>query len=128
MTRDEIFGKVRDVLVDALAVDSEEVVPAASLRNDLGAESIDMLDIGFKLERTFGFKIGQGELFPEGVDKDPKFVQAGKITPEGMAALKAKLPHVDFATLERDPLLSKVPGIFTVDTLVSFVANKLQAA
>ena len=125
MTRDEIAAKVRDVLVDALAVDEEEVTPTASLRNDLGAESIDFLDIVFKLEQTFGFKIGQGELFPEGVTSDPKFVQSGKVTAEGLASLKARLPHIDFSALEQDPQISKVAGIFTVDTLNRFVANKL---
>lgn len=67
MTRDEILTKVKAVLVDALAVDDEDVTPGASLTKDLGAESIDFLDIQFKLEQAFGFKIAQGELFPEGV-------------------------------------------------------------
>ncbi|MFN7020133.1 MAG: acyl carrier protein [Phycisphaerales bacterium] len=125
MTRDEVAAKVRTVLVDALAVDEDEVTPTASLRNDLGAESIDFLDIVFKLEQTFGFKIAQGELFPEGVTSDPKYVQNGVVTPEGLAALKTRLPHIDFSALEKDPQITKVAGIFTVDTLVRFVCNKL---
>lgn len=125
MTRDEILSKVRDVLVDALAVDDEEVTPTASLINDLGAESIDFLDIVFKLEQVFGFKIAQGELFPEGVTQDPKFVKDGVVTPEGIAAMKARLPHVDFSTFEKDPKVSKVASIFTVDTIVRFVEGKL---
>jgi acyl carrier protein len=125
MTRDEIFSKVRDVLVDALAVDEDEVTPDARLRADLGAESIDYLDIGFKLEQEFGFKIAQGELFGDGATQDPKFVRDGKVTPEGIAALKARLPHVDFTTFEADPQVAKVEEMFTVDTLVSFVEQKL---
>lgn len=125
MTRDEIFGKVRDVLVDALAVDEDEVTPTASLVGDLGAESIDFLDIVFQLERTFGVKIAQGELFPEGVAQDPRFVKDGMVTHDGIAALKAKLPHVDFSSFEKDPQISKVAKIFTVDTLVNFVEKKL---
>lgn len=128
MTRDEVFGKVRSVLVDALAVDEEEVTPAATLTGDLGAESIDFLDIVFKLEQAFGFKIGQGELFPDNVQQDPKYVKDGKVTPEGMAALKARLPHADFAHLEADPQISNVGGIFTVDSIVRFVEKKLGAA
>lgn len=128
MTREEIFGKVRSVLVDALGVDDEEVTPTASLVNDLGAESIDILDIVFQIERTFGFKIGQGELFPENVAQDPRFVQGGKITAEGMAALKARLPHVDFSEFEKDPQISKVLSVFTVSTLVNFIAKKLNVA
>lgn len=125
MTRDEIFSKVRDVLVDALAVDEDEVTPDARLNADLGAESIDFLDIVFKLEQAFGFKIAQGELFPENVTQDPRYVRDGKVTPEGLTALKARLPHVDFTKLEADPQMSKVPEIFTVSTLVNFVQKKL---
>lgn len=128
MTRDDIFGKVRVVLVDALAVDDDEVTPTASLVGDLGAESIDFLDIVFKLEQSFGIKIAQGELFPEGVAQDPKFVQNGKVTPEGLTALKARMPHVDFTAFEKDPQVSRVGGIFTVDALVNFVAKKLNVA
>jgi acyl carrier protein len=125
MTRDEILTKVRDVLVDALAVDDEEVTPTASLINDLGAESIDFLDIVFKLEQAFGIKIAQGELFPEGVTQDPKFVKDGVITPDGLTALKARLPHVDFTNFEKDPKVAKVASVFTVDTIVRFVEGKL---
>jgi acyl carrier protein len=128
MTRDEIYGKVRDVLVEALGVDEDEVTPTASLVGDLGAESIDILDIVFQLERTFGFKIAQGELFPENVAQDPRYVQNGRITPEGLAALKARLPHVDFSEFEKDPQISKVLSVFTVNTLVNFVAKKLNVA
>jgi acyl carrier protein len=127
MTHDEIFHKVRDVLVDALAVDEEEVTREATLTGDLGAESIDFLDIGFKLEQAFGFKIAQGELFPENVQQDPQFVQDGKITPRGIEALKQRLPHADFSALESDPQVSKVGEIFTVEALVRFVERKLAA-
>jgi acyl carrier protein len=125
MNRDEILVKVREVLVDALAVDDEEVTPTASLVGDLGAESIDFLDIVFQLERAFGFKIAQGELFPEGVAQDPRFVKDGMVTPEGIAALKTRLPHVDFSKFEQDPRITNVAKVFTVDTLVNFVEKKL---
>jgi acyl carrier protein len=128
MTHEQIFEKVRGVLVDALAVDEEEVTPEATLTGDLGAESIDFLDIGFKLEQAFGFKIAQGELFPENVQQDPQFVQDGKVTPKGIAALKQRLPHADFSRLEKDPQVSKVGEIFTVEALVRFVERKLGGA
>jgi acyl carrier protein len=127
MTHDEIYDKVRDVLVDALAVDEDEVTPTATLTGDLGAESIDFLDIVFKLEQAFKFKIGQGELFPENVQQDPRYVQDGKVTPEGIATLKARLPHADFSKLEKDPQIGKVGEIFTVEALVRFVERKLAA-
>ena len=74
MERDEIFSKVQDVLVEALSVDEDEVSPEATIFADLGAESIDVLDIKFQLEQTFGFKIADGEMFPEGVMQDPEYV------------------------------------------------------
>lgn len=127
MTRDEILRKVSAVLVEALAVDEDEITPGASLTRDLGAESIDFLDIVFRLEQAFGFKVAQGELFPDNVQQDPKFVRDGKVTPEGIAALKQRLPHADFTRLEQDPQVSRVAEIFTVDAIVRFVEKKLAA-
>lgn len=128
MTRDDIFTKVQTVLADALGVDEDEVTPEARLSADLGAESIDYLDITFKLEQAFGFKIPQGELFPDGAAQDPKYVQDGKVTPTGLAEMKRKLPHVDFSSFERDPRLSQIGNIFTVGVLVNYVERKLTAA
>lgn len=125
MTRDEIFKKVQAVVADALAVDEAEVTPEASLQKDLGAESIDILDISFKLEQAFGIKIGQGELVPEGVTQDPTFVKDGRVTPAGIAELKARLPHADFSQFEKDPQVNKVLSVFTVETIVRFVERKL---
>ncbi len=127
MTRDEIFSKIQAVLVDALAVDDDEVTMDAILTKDLGAESIDFLDIVFKLEQAFGIKIGQGELFPEGVSQDPEYVKDGMVTPKGLAAMKARMPHANFASLEKDPQVRKVAEIFTVEVLVRFVEAKLAA-
>jgi len=128
MTRDEVFEKVQEVLVDALGVDEDEVTPDAKLTTDLEAESIDFLDIVFKLEQAFGFKIAQGELFPENVAQDPEYVQDGRVTPAGIAALKERLPHADFSEFEENPEVTKVGEIFTVDTIVNFVQRKLEAA
>ena len=126
MSRDEVFDKVKDVLVDALGVDDDEVSEDATLTGDLGAESIDFLDIVFKLEQAFGFKIQQGELFPENVTENPEFVKDGRVTEKGLAALKQRLPHADFSKFEQDPEVTKVAEIFTVDAVVNFVDRKLQ--
>jgi len=128
MTRDEIFSKIQEALVDALGVDEDEVTMEATLVNDLEAESIDFLDIAFKIEQAFDFKIEQGELFPENVAQNPEYVQDGKITPKGIEALKEKLPHVDFSEFEKDPEVSKVADVFTVETIVNFVERKLSTA
>ena len=96
------------MLVDALGVDEEEVTPNATLRDDLGAESIDFLDIVFRLEKAFGIKIPRGEMFPEDIFTNPAYVQNGKVTPEGMAELKKRMPHMDFTELEKDPDVNKM--------------------
>lgn len=128
MTHDEILGKVREVIVDALAVDEDKVTPEATLFGDLGAESIDILDIQFKLEQAFGFKIAEGEMLPQGSADDPTLVSAGRLTAKGTAALRARMPHLDFAGLGETPAIEEVAKAFKVQTLVNFVANKLSKA
>src|SRR3954466_14380914 len=105
MSRDEIYKKVQGVLIDALGVDEEEVTPTAVIRDDLGAESIDFLDIIFRLEKAFAIKIPRGEMMPENLTNDPNIVQNGAVTPQGMAMLKEKMPHSDFSDFEKDPKL-----------------------
>jgi len=127
MSREEVFEKVKDVLVDALGVDDEEVTENATLQEDLGAESIDFLDIVFRLEKTFGIKIPRGELFPEEILNNPEYVEAGKLTPKGLSALKEAMPHADFAEFENDPDIAKMPNLFTVKTIVKYLTTKLAA-
>ena len=131
LSRDEIFSKVQGVLVDALGVDEDEVTPKATLREDLGAESIDFLDIVFRLEKAFAIKIPRGELFPEDLDtlrNDPNFVAGGKITPTGMAELKKRMPYADFTDFEQDPAVDKAGQLITVDTITNYIDAKLKAA
>jgi acyl carrier protein len=131
MSRDEIYQKVKEVLVDALGVDDDEVTPNATLKGDLGAESIDFLDIVFRLEKAFTtdpakpFKIPRGELFPENLLNDPQYVQNGRVTPVGLAELKKRMPHSDFSEFEKDPEVSKMESLFTVDTIVNYLQGKL---
>ena len=125
MSREEIYSKVQGVLVDALGVDEEQVKPNARLRQDLGAESIDFLDIVFRLERAFGIKIPRGEMIPENVMTDPQFVQNGKVTPAGMTELKKRMPYVDLTEFEKDPQVDQLP--FTVDAVVNYVQTKVGA-
>jgi len=130
MTRDEIFEKVKDVLEDALGVDEDEVKLDASLTRDLEAESIDFLDIVFRLEKTFStpekpFKIEQGELFPENLMENPAWVSDGKFTDEGMTMLRERMPHVDFSSFESSREVTKVAEVFTVNSIVDFIETKL---
>lgn len=128
LSREEIYKKVQTVLVDALGVDEEEVTPQAVIKDDLGAESIDFLDISFRLEKAFGIKIGKGEMMPENVANDPNFVQNGKITPAGISELKNRMPHSDFSAFEQDPTVDNMSKLFTVDAIVNYVEGKLKAA
>ena len=121
-----IFGRVVRVVMESLNVDENEVAPAASLQNDLGAESIDFLDIVFRLEREFGIKVPRGELFPESIFQgDPEFVSDGKVTDKGMAELRLRMPYADFSGLDNDRRLSSIPDLFTVDLVARYVAWKL---
>jgi acyl carrier protein len=127
-TYEQIFEKVQATLVDALGVDEDEVKRDATLQGDLGAESIDFLDIVFRLERNFGIKIPRGELFPENLTADPEWIADGKLTSKGVEELKARLPFADITKIEQDPSVDKIGDLYTVDMLVQYVQSKLAAA
>jgi acyl carrier protein len=134
LSKDEIYKKVQGVLEDALGVDADEVTPKATLREDLGAESIDFLDIVFRLEKAFTtdpakpFKIPRGELFPENLPAmmaDEKFVKDGKITPAGAAELKKRMPFADFSDFDKDPTIEAAQNLLNVQTVVNYIQSKL---
>ncbi len=125
MTQDEIFEKVREVLVDALSVDDEEVTPDAVIRDDLGAESIDFLDIQFRLEKAFDIKIPKGDMMPEDLQNNPDFVRDSKLTEAGVNELKSRMPHADFAELNAGDDLEEISKLFTVQAVVNYVTLKL---
>lgn len=117
------------MLVDALGVDDDEVTPQATLMADLGAESIDFLDIVFRLEKAFDIKIPREELFPaETLMNNPDFVENGKLTPAGIAELKTLMAHTDISDFENDPDINKIGDLFTVNAIVNFLDSKLNAA
>jgi acyl carrier protein len=126
MSRDEIFSQVKAILVDALGVDDDEVTGKASLMGDLGAESIDFLDIVFRLEKAFGIKIPREELFPiENMMSNPDFVSNGKLTQVGLEEIKKKMPHTDFKAFAANPDINKLGDLFTVNSIVNFVEGRL---
>lgn len=128
MSRDEIFQKVQEVLVDALGVNDDEVAGGATLMGDLGAESIDFLDIVFRLEKAFGIKIAREELFPlEGLMTNPDYVNNGKLTEAGLTEIRDKMPHTNLAGFEKDPDINKLADLFTVDSVVNYIDSKLAA-
>jgi len=125
LSRDEITEKVREGLVDALGVDEDEVVPDARIGGDLGAESIDYLDIVFRLEKAFNIKIPRGDLFPNNILTSDEYVQDGKLTPKGLDELKARMPHANLTEFEKNPTVQDIADLFTVDMIVGYVETKL---
>ena len=127
-SQDEIYTKVSATLVEALNVEEEEIKPTSTLQGDLGAESIDFLDIVFRLEREFGIKIPRGELFPESIFQgDPDFVQNGKVTDKGLAELRTRMPFADLSKFEQNPELAGISDLFTVDLITRYIQGKLAA-
>lgn len=124
---EEIFSKVQEALVDALGVDDDEVTPEATLQGDLDAESIDFLDIVFRLEKAFDIKIERGELFPEDILTDTEFVQDGKVNDAGIAKLKERMPFADLSKFESEPIVQNLGQQLTVKDMCNFVAHKLAA-
>jgi acyl carrier protein len=128
VTKEQVFEQVREVLIDALGVDEEEVTGKATLMGDLGAESIDFLDIVFRLEKSFGIKIPREELFPvETLMNNPEFVSNGKFTAKGLAELRQKMPHTDLLIFQNDPDINKLGDLFTVDSIVKYIESKLNS-
>jgi len=138
MLAQEVYQKLQATLVEALNVDEEEITPATKIQGDLGAESIDFLDIIFRLEREFKIKIPRGELFPEHIfERDPEFVQnipietqwgtyyRSRITPKGIVELRRRMPNADLAEIERDPSLERISDLFTVDMVYKYLCAKL---
>lgn len=126
-TKEEIFSKVQEALVDALGVEDEEVVPAATLQGDLDAESIDFLDIVFRLEKAFDIKIERGELLPEDILTSTDYVEDGRVNAAGIAKLRERMPFADLSNFERDPVVQKLGQQLTVQDMCNFVEHKLSA-
>ena len=126
-TKTDIFSKVQEALVDALGVDEDEVTPGATLQGDLGAESIDFLDIVFRLEKAFDIKIERGELFPEDILNNADFVEDGKVNAAGLTKLKERMPFADLSKFETDPNVLNLSKQLTVQDMCNFVEHKLAA-
>jgi len=128
-TQDEIYSKVSATLVEALNVDEEDIKPSSTLQGDLGAESIDFLDIVFRLEREFGIKIPRNELFPESIFQgDPDLVQNGRVTSKGLDELRERMPFADLSKFEADPAVENLSDLFTVELITRYIQGKLETA
>ncbi len=124
-SNEEVFEKVKDALVDALGVDDDEVTPEATMVGDLGAESIDFLDIVFRLEKAFEIEIPRSELFPDDVLTSEEYVQDGKVTAAGLEQLKTRMPFADLSKFEENPVVQEFGNMLTVDDLCRYISGKL---
>ena len=133
ITKEEIqaiYPKVAETLAAALGCDVEQVKPDASLIDDLGAQSIDFVDILFRLQRTFKVKIPRGKIVEEarGHLSEAEFEKAGVVTAAGFERLKAYLSEVP-AERFKSPLASAdIPRLFTVETFCKLVIRQQRAA
>jgi acyl carrier protein len=123
--QNEVYEKIKSCLVDALGVDEEEIKPEAKIMDDLGAESIDFLDIVFRLEKAFGIKIPRGGLFPDNILSNNAFVKDGKVTDQGLEELRKRMPYADLSVFEKDPRVSNFSGLFTVELINRYVQSML---
>lgn len=130
-SKEEVFEGVKNALVEALGVEEDEVTPEATLLGDLGAESIDILDIVYRLEKTFGIKIERGELVPDDIvnDQAGKYVDKdGKLTALGLSEIQKRLPYADLTSFEKNPMVQNVTTVLTVQDMCYIVESKLGIA
>jgi len=126
-TQAEVFQKVQTALVDALAVDEADVTPEATIVGDLGAESIDFLDIVFRLEKAFGIEIPRAELFPEDILANAEYVKDGRVMASGISELKKRMPFADLSKFESNPVVQEFANQLTVNDLCRYVGGKVGA-
>jgi acyl carrier protein len=133
MTKEEInaiFPKVAEAMADALGCDVEKVKLDASLIDNLGAESIDFLDIVFRLERAFKVKIPRGKIVEEarGSLSESEFDQGGMVSDAGVKRLKEFLNEVPVERFKSPLKVADIPRLFTVETFCKMVLRQQKAA
>lgn len=126
--KSEIVKTVRTIIGQALKVDESKIQLESSLIKDLGAESIDFLDIVFRLEKAFKIKIPKGELFPEKILTDAQFVKDGRVTATGLDELKKRIPNARWDEFTKNPLVGNLGEVFTVGMIVDYLSDKLATA
>ena len=129
-THDEIFQKVQATLVDALGVDEEDVTSDATLQGNLGAESIDFLDIVFRLERAFKIKIPRDKIVEEarGGLSEAEFEKGGVVTEAGVERLRLVLSEVPAERFTSPLNVANIPHLFTTETFCKMAIRQQRAA
>src|SRR5512137_2783468 len=133
ITQDEImavFPQVAETVAEAIGCEIETVKLEASLINDLGAESIDFVDIIFRLQRLFKVKIPRGKIVEEarGSLSEAEFEKAGVVSEAGVARLRAYLSEVPGERFPAPLKVADIPRLFTVETFCKLVLRQQKAA
>lgn len=121
---EEIYQTVSEILEETLVPD-DPVTPESTLLGDLGAESIDFLDIMHQLEKSFDLSLNREDFYPDDILTDEQFVQDGRVTEAGITALKERMPYADLSSFESDPSLKNFGDLLTVQDLCKMVVHKL---
>ncbi len=127
----DVDSAVREAVVEALALDDDEVTPESTLMEDLGAESIDLLDILFRIEKGTGVKIEASDLgdYIQGGIPDDEFSDADQIiSAKGAEQLHKVMPQTDPSELEGTLNADEVMTLFTVQNLVDMVKGRADGA
>ena len=119
-TQEDILSGIREILVEVLAVEPEEVLPEAQLVRDLGVESLDYLDIAFRLEKHFQFQGTRYEIFPGNIAQI-----SGSVDPQMIKEFEEKMPHADFTAVKENPIAETLQSIYTVQFLINYISQKL---
>lgn len=130
MNTDSVYPKVKEIIADVLVIDEEEIQKESRLIADLGAESIDFLDLVFQLEKEYGIKIPRGQLEKNarGDLSEAEFEKGGVITDKGMVALKSYLSEVPAEYFKPGMKVSEIPLLFTVETFCKLVVAAQSAS
>lgn len=125
MNVESIYPKVSKIIADVLVLEEEEVSLSSRLIADLGAESIDFLDLVFQLEKEFGIKIPRGQLEKNarGELSESEFEKNGVITNAGMKALKKYLNEVPEENFTENMKVNEIPMLFTVETFCKLIVS-----
>ena len=124
MTTDpqDVDARVRQIVASALDVPVERVRRHSSLINDLGAESIDFIDIVFRLESAFGIEIPEDDIWKGSIDASSDASIAA-----GIARLKAAVPEFRWESLPARPTRHDLPALITVQTILDYLTRRLAA-
>lgn len=125
MNVEKVYPKVREIIADVLVIDEEEISQNSRLIADLGAESIDFLDLVFQLEKEFSIKIPRGQLEKNarGDLAEEEFEKGGVLTVKGMQALKNYLSEVPESYFKANLKVNEIPMLFTVETFCKLIVN-----